>query len=486
MATQYLTCIFKIHNPSAHKKAVMDHALEEYTRAYGRVLDYAKDSLDNIERNGTYHDRYTGKSIASMLPRPDCNIHSSAKDSLTQNVGANLASYFELVQVDERTSFPFARDPSPDADVKALDHFVRVGSNEDDFKESVRRLMKQVKGSVTPLFFCRSDGATQKSSGSARNRNFSLLTNAKRDKLLAVMWLLPGGHERCKPLNAQQGNLVKLDTGEVFTSDSSTAILVPLELGRSGWQYEKFIEPAMQGQARVKTAYLVRRDEEYFLHVAFEFPCEEEYKPKAYLGIDRGVFFSMAYAVVDVEGRTIIMDHEEDGFRDSCIQAGKRVQQMQRNGRTPTAKDYRTKQREAIIHRLINKIISVAKEHQAMIVTEDLEIRIRGAFYKSAWKTMYDMLAYKCRLAGVPLWKNGIWAAYSSQLCIMCGGLNTNRKRDGSPFACPYCGATYHSDEGAAVNIARRALYRKADWEDKGGYRAFHRSFAKEATYAAE
>jgi len=403
-----------------------------------------------------------------------------------QNVGANLASYLELVQADERTSYPFARDPEPGADREALENFVKVGSNLEDFNESQRRLLKQWQGSVVPLYFGRSDGATQKRSGAARNRNFSLLTTAKQDKLLAALWLLPGRHKLCKPLDATQGNLVKLDTGEVFTSNSTTAILVPLELGRNEWQYEKFIKPAMEGRAKVKTAYLVRKDGEYYLHVAFEFPCEPEYEPEAYLGIDRGVFFSMAYAVVDAGGAIVLMDHEEDGFRDSCVRTSKHVQEMQHKGQVPTVKDYSVKQREAIIHRLVNGIIDIAQEHRAMIVTEDLDIQIRGKFYKSAWKKMYDILEYKCRLAGVPLWKGGIWAAYSSQLCIYCGERNTNRKRDGSPFKCPYCGAEYHSDEGAGVNIARRALYRKVDWEDDGGYRAFHRSFTKDGTFTTE
>jgi len=46
------------------------------------------------------------------------------------------------------------------------------------------------------------------------------------------------------------------------------------------------------------------------------------------------------------------------------------------------------------------------------------------------------------------------------------------------------CGYAGHSDDNAAVNIARRALYRKADWP--GGYREFHRSFANVSTFTTE
>jgi len=481
MITQYLTCKFKLHNPSAHKRAVMDYALEQYTRGYSELLKYAQDNLQHIEDNGLYRDKYTAKSIGSLLPRPACDIHSSAKDSLVQDVAGNLASYFELVGMDGKTWFPIGRDPSPGADIEALNHFVHVGGNQEDFDQSQARYLKNAKASVMPVYFCRSDGAAQTRSGAARNRNFSLLTNAKRDKLLAALWLLPARHALCKPLDAKQGNLVKIDSGELFASNSQTAILVPLQIGRNGWQEQKFLDAAVSDSGNVKTAFLVRNDRtgEYFLHISFEFICPKPYEPEAFLGIDRGVFFSMAYAVVDGQGDILVMDHEEDGFRDSAIGAGKRVQEKQRAGRKVTMRDWRCKEREMILHRLVNRAVEVAKEHKAMIVTEDLNIQIRGKFYKSAWEKMYRFLEYKCRLEGVPLWRGGIWAAYSSQICIYCGELNKERKRDGSPFDCPSCGAVYHSDEGAGVNIARRALYKKKEWESRGGYRAFHRSFAK-------
>jgi IS605 OrfB family transposase len=380
------------------------------------------------------------------------------------------------------------RDPDPQGYPNALDNFAGVGSSLEDFEESVRRLKKRAAGAVMPIYFSRSDGAAQTKSGAARNRNYSLLTTPQRDKLLAALWLLPGRHELCRPLGATRGNLIKVGTGEVFISNSSTAILVPLELGRNQWQQEKFIEPALNGKIDVQTAYLVRDDytNDYFLHVSFAFPCAQEYEPQGFLGVDRGVFYTMAYAVVDKQGRILLMDHNEDGFRDHNITTGKRIQAMQRRGRTPTYRDYQQQEREAILHRLVNQLLDVAQGHQAKIVMEDLNIQIRGKFYKSAWRKFYKITEYKARMAGIPIWKGGIWAAYSSKICIYCGALNRGRKRDGSPFTCPECGEVYHSDEGAGVNIARRALYHKSEWEDRGGYRAFHRAFAKDGLLTTE
>nr|MBC8274035.1 hypothetical protein [Chloroflexota bacterium] len=94
MRKQHLTAIFKLHNPSAHKCKVMDYALEQYTLAYQDLLNWAKEHETQIAQEGKYaytrrgksFEKYTGKSIAKMLPRVNICAHSSTKDSLIQDV----------------------------------------------------------------------------------------------------------------------------------------------------------------------------------------------------------------------------------------------------------------------------------------------------------------------------------------------------------------------------------------------------------------
>ena len=236
---QFLTCIFKLHNPSRRKREVMDFALSEYTRGYAKILDAANVTL--LREQGEYTSRsdksqYTGKSIAALLTRPDVAIHSSAKDSLLQDVAGNLASYLELEKAGAEVGYPVGRDPSPTANEDALEHFIHAGIGKDDFEQAQTKYLAVARGSVMPLYFCRADAASQTRTGGARNRNFSLLWNTQKRQLLAVMYLLPQGHAMKKPLQATQDNLVRLDTGELFKSNSKTAILVPLEMGRNGCQ----------------------------------------------------------------------------------------------------------------------------------------------------------------------------------------------------------------------------------------------------------
>jgi len=470
---QFLTCKFKIHNPSAHKKRVMDLALHEYTLGFSELLEWAFDNLETLTQEGKYRDKYNGKKIATLLPRLDCGIHSSAKDSLVQDVAGGLASYLALKEKDENTSFPMCRDPEPEAIQGALDNFVTCGPDEYDFQRN--RLLTICRGSVMPLHFSRPDAASLTKHGSARNRNFSLLWRTDKRQLLSVMYLLPNNHELRKSINVEGDNLIRIDTGEVFKSRSKCAILVPLQMGNSGWQESKFLTPCIENNVRIASGLLVRDDErkEYFVVVSFALQCEERYDPEAYLGIDKGILFTAAYALVNEEGALIELGHFDDELRSLQIKHGRERERRARNGKRVTWRHYGRKSYENILHVLANQLIDMAQEHQAQILVEDISIQVKGKRVVSRFRKLDRILEYKCRLAGVPY--RSVFAAYSSMICPRCGEM---MNRDNRHVECNDCGYEGHSDDSAAVNIARRALYRKNDWKENGGYKAFHRSFS--------
>lgn len=480
---QHITGTFRLHNVSAWRRNLLDNALYDYSREMVNLLDWSEQNLDMLREKGNKwtikatgdvkEGSYKAMTLATLLPRPD--VIPSLRDALMQNVGKMLASFLELEKGDKQEAgFPISRDPSPEGYKNALRDFVELYllNDLDTTKERAEqqeniaraRLQTLIKSNRMPVEFCR-------------YRDCRYLMDLKTKNL--YVWLMVADSSNRQ---SQIKDLVDINTGEQFKMKSKVGILIPVEYNE--WQYDKFIKGTIAGHCTPKVSKLIILDGEYYLHTSFAFDCAEPYEPESYLGIDRGVFFSMAYAVVDTKGKIILMDHKEDGFRHDRIQAGKAVQRKQRKGRPANVKDYRGKRQEQILHILINDIIDVALKHRSMIVLEDLNIRIRGKFYKSAWKKLHWMLEYKCKLAGVPFRKAGVWAAYTSQICIFCGYLNKERKRDGSPFICPNpkCKAVYHSDDGAGVNIARRVLYKKKDWggtkKKAGDYFAFHRSFA--------
>jgi len=458
MASQFLTCKFKLHRPSARKRAVLMHTLEQYTLAYDELLRWAQEHEDNLRTNGLFREKYNAKTIEKLLPKPTAELHSSMIDSLKQDAAMTLASYLAL-----DGGFPVTRTFLDYEIDNALDYFVQTGI--EDFEEAQSFMLRRTHVDYMPLSFCRANGATN-------NRNFSLVIDTERPRLFAALWLLPAKHKLCQALGTQEGNLVRIDTHEPLHSNSQTAILVPLEVGANGWQKHKFLDPSYNGHVSIKTAKLMLQDGEFYLAVSFEFPTVEKYKPETYLGVDKGILFTAAYALVDKQGAMLEMGHLEDQLRDLQQKHGQEREVKARNGEVVTRRDYKTKAYDNILHSIANTLIEKALAERAMIVLEDLNIQVKGSRVVSRFRKFDNILRYKGNLVGVPV--RSVFAAYSSIICHKCGG---DMERNDRVVVCTQCGHTDHSDDNAGVNIARRALYRKADWP--GGYREFHRSFAR-------
>lgn len=475
MPGQFLTCAFKLHNLSRHKRDVLDHALKEYTLAYGHILERVKPNEAALMEGAKWGTRgkYTDKSVRPHLPtipELDCAIHSTLKDSLLADVAGTLASYFTLKASGEKVSFPTARNPNPDAIGDTLKEFGSFGSPDpQEFLDAQSRLLQITRGAVMPLYFLRSD----------TSRNFTLLKRQNRPGLFAVLYLLPAKHSLCKKLEPMRDTLIRVDTGDVFNSRTATAILVPLELGENGWQEEKFVAACEKGRGHIKTAILIKKDNDYFLHVSFELETEVAYEPVAYLGIDKGILITAAYALVDQHGQAVMSGHLDDQLRTLQIKHGREREKRARDGKPVTKRHYRRQAYDNILHNLANLLIGIAKQHQAQIVLEDIGVQVRGKRVVSRFRELDRILAYKCVLEGLPK-PRLVFAANTNRICHICGekGQCTNYE-----FHCSVCNVHCHQNDNAAVNIARRALYRKADWES---YWEFHKSFAKPAPFSTK
>ena len=143
------------------------------------------------------------------------------------------------------------------------------------------------------------------------------------------------------------------------------------------------------------------------------------------------------------------------------------------------------------MHNLANYLIDIALRHQAQIVLQDMSeqkgvvVNIRGHGKKGSslaapWRKLEFILGYKAKLAGVPI-RTGMWRAGANNFCIHCGHkCEADKETHYREVQCTMCYAREDRRVTACVNIARRVLYRRSKWEDKGGYEAWHRFIARE------
>jgi IS605 OrfB family transposase len=440
------TAIFKLHNPSGVKRQALNLAFARYGEAYNLLLEKCKAVADSWLTTALSGERLPSlhramKQIYPLCPgAAEMGLPSALRDGIIADVAGNLLSYCELRRAwegeqQEEKDENEPRYPAPNYGFQPETYFETLAeaaswvSDPFDFRHFQARLTREAKEMVRPLFFCRL-------------RDFRL-EHLENDRWGIAVNLQPKGRRHGR-------------------------LRFPLAFGK--WHEESYLD-----KGTPRCAHLCRRDGEYFLHVSFEFETEVMLigEEKAYLGIDRGIIKQAAYALIDLKGRVIstgILGKEQ---RRLQIALGKRRQSAQSAGRRMTAKDWQGRHQEEILHQVANALIELAVSHKALVVMEDLNLHNAGRFVRSQYAKLAKILDYKLQLAGLGPPKE-VFSAWSSKLCSCCGEMG---KREGEDFCCSQCGMQGDADENAAVNIARRALYRKSKWENKGGYQAFHRSF---------
>jgi IS605 OrfB family transposase len=443
------TAIFKLHNPSVSKRQVLDLAFARYGEAYNLALEKCRHLPDEWLVAARESKRLPGLFRAAMQIRPclpvgsELKLPKSLRDGLLLDIAGNLLSYCQLrmrweSQGEHEGQAGEPKYPAPiygyrpDAYYATLAEVVLWAGDSFDFIEFQAHLTREAKEVVRPLHFARAgDFALEQLDG---------------DRWGTTLMLQPKGY-------------------------IPTRLRFPLAFGE--WHEQEYL-----GKGTPRCAHLCRREGEYFLHVSFEFEIKAMARgeEQAYLGIDRGVTKQAAFALVDLEGHVLHVGSLGRELRNLQITLGRYRQASQKAGRRVRSLDWQRRHQEEMLHQIANALVERARENRALVVVEDLDLQTGGRFVRSQYAKFEGILDYKLRLAGL-LPPREVFGAYSSQICCQCGEDGQRGDPDREHFRCPACGAESDADENAAVNIARRALYRKSAWERRGGYRAFHRSF---------
>jgi len=470
------TAILKIHNPSNHKKAVMDYSFKQYTLAFDFLLKLAKDKIHEVE-GGSYNGKLSTMSISKYLGEISGNlihfhINGSLRESLLADVAGILCSYLELKKMDDKTSYPTVRRQINHREVFYLEALSRLKISTELVEENAARddLLKVKKGQYMPMFFSRPDGIV-------RRRNFGILYDNDKNNYFASLYLLPDDSNRKKSIHGES-KLSAIHPMEKILKPSKRKvcyILVPLAFGK--WQENNFLKYAIENPKSIRTAILKKRDEEYYLNVTFDFPAEKR-EVQTYLGIDRGINKFVALTVIDINGN-VLYQEEFSGKKYECFQDAMfvKLQNEQRTGKSYFKRYYKVN--DSLIHIIANKIASLAIQYSSQVVLEDLTYLSKGGFKRKTGNKKLDrlmnrklgrnpynklkrILEYKLPLLGLSEPKL-VPSHYTSQTCSMCNHIDkANRPPHRvATFICVKCGFKVNADVNASIVIARRGTWWK-------------------------
>lgn len=505
MAKQtFLTVSFRLRPPTRRKQIVLDYVFAQYTQEVQRLLDWAEHNLTAIRDGGKdARGSYTADSIRPCLPTNTewvIPLSSTLKDGIFADVCGMIASFLELEGADLLNGWPSALTVVTDEPrEKALMEFgaleaspalAKLGPLRSSDEHSATGA--QVEALLNPAYERELAAGLRKKAYTkerpltyTRGRDFDLLLTADLQHPYVFLPLLPNKNTMVEPVDFGQKNMLSLWSNDpgitpTLSGKRRNGLLLPLELGKRGgkfhWQYKKFLMAMLDGNGVPKSAKVVKRNGHYFINVSVAFPTEAPYEPQTYMGITDNVLYDLSYAIVDRKGELLFSSQEETGLLDLKMDARKQIRRKQKQGKAVSYLDYKQSAQDELLHILVNRLLREAQERRAGIVLMDGEgiyTRRNTGRIRRVWAKVEFIIAYKCKMLGIP-YRTGIFSARAAFICPSCGG---DCSRDERSAVCVQCGGIKPIGVTKAINIARRILYRKSEWANKGGYRGFHKQF---------
>ncbi|HWB82978.1 MAG TPA: transposase [Bryobacteraceae bacterium] len=489
----FKTARFKVHNPSRHKQSMLRYALFQYHLTLKKVLEAAL-SLDDLESRIIVERKGRKRLDVAALSRllytlaPKNWALAPLRDYLVGDAKAMLSSHFEKLLKGKNESNPptlggldrpeeaaylaaadnLALIPSLAAEETEEIERARLGGQPRRAKklsnlyssraerESVRNLLRSLETPVPrPIEFTRPEFA----------RGFLLAR--KGSNLYILVRLFNKSSSYWKQAILDEG-FIDCRTGELIAGRKYPGLILPLELGRE-YHEEEYLRYGRPQSAKLLVKRSELREEEFFLHVAFEF-TPEAVITNAVLGIDRGFAKIGTASVVDANGVALIRGLELEGtaFHRELTSFEQRIAEAQRRGiRHSRLFRLRRRWETIVLGEYANHLVKVALDHKALIALEKIDARSMVRFLRrSQFRKLHDLISYKAERAGLPK-PIEVPAAFTSQTCAHCGYRDSkNRpKQDAAGraiqnmFLCISCGNRANADENASEIIALRALH---------------------------
>ena len=456
----FLTIPTKIHNPSRRKRALLETAFQENTKAYDHILDCVKTNLGQI-RDKFYwtdsrgKDRLTSANRAVSVIKSVCNIDnfklgSVLKESVLKKAASNILAY--LANPESNFPEPERFQERPQFYLQALEQ-LKISTTKEQEDTARDELAKTSKKNIAPLCFIR-------------ERDFKIYWDERKNNYYALLQLIPDKSNKTTRIRKDE-RLRKIRDPKVTLPNTRTAVLFPLEFGT--WQ-EEFLK---NSDLKFKTAELFKKDDEYYFNITMDVPEPKKIEPEAYLGIDLGLQDAAAWSVLDKSGRVIAQD---------ILSGTERLQNLrkhllmlrERQKRGKSTKGLKQQKRlDELAHLLANQLIEIALKNKCRIILEDLkDIRSRSRNLNrylrrlvNAWNfdELKSILHYKAKLKGLPD-PFFVRAHYTSLICPKCFDedgkpfFSKENRPTSKQFKCVKCGYEADANINASENITRRAI----------------------------
>ena len=170
--TIHRTAVFTIHKPTRHIRAVLDEALEDYTKAYTAILDFYKDyTPEELHAMSVYGKKDNGELLnnartletalfrRNKIPGIDQlfeRLEARLRASLKNDAASTLLSYAELSMMEKhKPSYP-NRIEEQDRDKKRIEALSMLATITDDLDEENfyrDQLLRTRQRGLVPLSF---------------------------------------------------------------------------------------------------------------------------------------------------------------------------------------------------------------------------------------------------------------------------------------------------------------------------------------------
>lgn len=429
------TIVLKLYKPGRGKRTIIDEAMQNYAKAYQFLLDRAQIDLDNIrlhyaDKSGRYKASYIGNWIDKDIDKK-LNEYSIEpfKDSIKIDFSGAIAEYLNIISKGNFSSYPSAYLTCEEVEMQynrlmysAIESINYPAKLENKI---VKLLTKNEK--LRPLFFCRN----------ATNRNYSLLYDERKDRYYAKIYLLNSlSQSRKKPIEDFNNELVYINKNkETFLERGCkrTFLMFPLAFGK--WQ-EKFLKEAIENTGIIKTARLIKRNDEYFLAINIVKDRPALIEIENYMGISRGIDNAISYSIVDKAGNPICSGSYNDDNK----------------------------------HKIVNDLVIIALKYKCRVIMEKLIdkgdnlkwVNKSGKSYMPAmdcieYNNMVNILKYKLPDSGLPslVRVSSINIFYS---CPTCGVSSKVNRFSSKILMCTSCGTTMDIEKVGSLNLAKRLI----------------------------